>query len=154
MFVQGTATEVESQLQKLDGGRSILDAVAGQARDLQRGLPARDRDRLDQYFTSVRELEERMRVAREWELKPKPKPPAEPPTDPASPRDYMEKVKLMYDIAARLRDRFDPLRYLDAHWRVNSPVIELGETEAHRRLPQPLAPRQIGGEDGPAQGDR
>jgi Protein of unknown function (DUF1552) len=129
MFVQGSATEVESQLQKLDGGRSILDAVAGQAKDLQRGLPARDRDRLDQYFTSVRDLEERMRIAREWELKPKPKPPAEPPTDPASPRDYMEKVKLMYDIA-RLAFETDSTRcitlMLDS---VNSPVIELGETK-------------------------
>ena len=129
MFVQGSPSEVESQLQKLEGGRSILDAVAGQAKDLQRGLPARDRDRLDQYFTSVRDLEERMRIAREWELKPKPKAPAEAPRDPASPRDYMEKVKLMYDIA-RLAFETDSTRcvtlLLDS---VNSPVIELGETK-------------------------
>jgi hypothetical protein len=129
MFVQGTPAEVESQLRKLDGGRSILDAVAAQAKDLQRGLPTRDRDRLDQYFTSVRDLEERMRIAREWELKPKPKAPGEAPQDPASPRDYMEKVKLMYDIA-RLAFETDSTRcitlMLDS---VNSPVIELGETK-------------------------
>lgn len=129
MFVQGSPAEVESQLQKLEGGRSILDAVAGQAKDLQRGLPARDRARLDQYFTSVRELEERMRTAREWELKPKPKPRTEAPHDPASPRDYMEKVKLMYDIA-RLAFETDSTRcitlMLDS---VNSPVIELGQTK-------------------------
>jgi Protein of unknown function (DUF1552) len=120
---------VESQLRKLEGGRSILDAVAGQAKDLRRGLPVRDRDRLDQYFTSVRDLEERMRIAREWELKPKPKPPGEAPRDPASPRDYMEKVRLMYDIA-RLAFETDSTRcitlMLDS---VNSPVIELGETK-------------------------
>jgi hypothetical protein len=129
MFVQGTAAEVKSQMQKLDGGRSILDAVAGQARHLRRGLPSRDRDRLDQYFTSVRELEERMRLAKEWELKPKPKAPSEVPKDPASPRDYMEKVKLMYDIA-RLAFETDSTRcvtlLLDS---VNSPVIELGQTK-------------------------
>jgi Protein of unknown function (DUF1552) len=129
MFVQGSPAEVESQLRKLDGGRSILDAVAGQAKDLQRGLPVRDRDRLDQYFTSVRDLEERMRIAREWELKPKPKPPGEAPQDPASPRDYMEKVRLMYDVA-RLAFETDSTRcitlMLDS---VNSPVIELGETK-------------------------
>jgi Protein of unknown function (DUF1552) len=129
MFVQGSPAEVESQLQKLDGGRSILDAVAEQARDLQRGLPNRDRDRLDQYFTSVRELEERMRIAREWELRPKPKAPTAAPQDPASPRDYMEKVKLMYDIA-RLAFETDSTRcitlMLDS---VNSPVIELGQTK-------------------------
>jgi hypothetical protein len=129
MFVQGTAAEVKSQMQKLDGGRSILDAVAGQARDLKRRLPSRDRDRLDQYFTSVRELEERMRLAKEWELKPKPKAPSEVPKDPAGPRDYMEKVKLMYDIA-RLAFETDSTRcitlMLDS---VNSPVIALGETK-------------------------
>jgi Protein of unknown function (DUF1552) len=129
MFVQGTAAEVKSQMQKLDGGRSILDAVAGQARDLKRRLPSRDRDRLDQYFTSVRELEERMRIAKEWELKPKPKAPSEVPKDPAGPRDYMEKVKLMYDIA-RLAFETDSTRcitlMLDS---VNSPVIALGETK-------------------------
>ena len=129
MFVQGTAAEVKSQMQKLDGGRSILDAVAGQARDLKRRLPSRDRDRLDQYFTSVRELEERMRIAKEWELKPKPKAPSEVPKDPAGPRDYMEKVKLMYDIA-RLAFETDSTRcvtlMLDS---VNSPVIELGATK-------------------------
>jgi hypothetical protein len=116
-------------MQKLDGGRSILDAVAGQARDLKRRLPSRDRDRLEQYFTSVRELEERMRIAKEWELKPKPKAPTEVPKDPAGPRDYMEKVKLMYDIA-RLAFETDSTRcitlMLDS---VNSPVIELGATK-------------------------
>jgi hypothetical protein len=129
MFVQGTAAEVKSQLQQLDGGRSILDAVAGQARDLTRGLPAGDRDRLDQYFTSVRDLEDRMRLAKEWELKPKPKAPTEVPKDPAGPREYMEKVKLMYDIA-RLAFETDSTRcitlMLDS---VNSPVIELGQTK-------------------------
>ena len=129
MFLQGSPTEVDAQLRKLDGGRSILDAVAAQAKDMQRGLPGRDRDRLDQYFTSVRELEERMRVAREWELRPKPRPPGEAPQDPASPREYMEKVRLMYDIA-RLAFETDSTRcvtlMLDS---VNSPVIDLGETK-------------------------
>jgi len=129
MFVQGSPAEVESQLQKLEGGRSILDAVAGQARDLRRDLPGRDRDRLDQYFTSVRELEERLRIAKQWEIKPRPKAPVEAPRDPSSPREYMEKVRLMYQIA-RLAFETDSTRcvtlMLDS---VNSPVIDLGETK-------------------------
>ena len=63
LFVQGSPAEVESQLRKLAQGRSILDAVGGQARDLQRSVGSRDRDRLDQYFTSVRELEQRLQAA-------------------------------------------------------------------------------------------
>jgi Protein of unknown function (DUF1552) len=36
MFLQGTKAETEAQVRKLETGRSILDAVAGQAKDLQR----------------------------------------------------------------------------------------------------------------------
>jgi BMFP domain-containing protein YqiC len=126
MFLQGTRAETEAQVRKLETGRSILDAVADQARQLQRTVGARDRDRLDQYFTSVRDLEQRMAMSREWERKPKPKVTAPMPLDPASPKAYMDKVKLMYDMA-RLAFETDSTRsislLLDS---VNSPVIEFG----------------------------
>src|SRR5437016_11852243 len=64
MFLQGTKAETEAQVRKLETGQSILDAVAGQAKDLQRTVGARDRDRLDQYFTSVRDLEQRLQMSR------------------------------------------------------------------------------------------
>lgn len=125
MFVQGTEAEVAAQVRKLELGRSILDAVAGQAKDLQRGVGARDRDRLDQYFTSVRELEQRMQMSKDWEHKAKPTVAAGCPLDPASPREYMEKVKLMYDMA-RLAFETDSTRcvtlLLDS---VNSPAIDV-----------------------------
>jgi hypothetical protein len=137
MFVRGTPAEVDAQVRRLDGGRSILDAVGEQAADLQKGLPANDRDRLDQYYTSVRELEQRLAVAKEWERKPKPLAPGPVPTDPDEPREYMDKVKLMYDMA-RLAFETDSTRcvtlMLDS---VNSPVIDLGETkltEAYHNL--------------------
>ncbi len=63
MFMQGTPAEVDAQVRKLALGQSILDAVADQAKDLQRSVERRDRDRLDQYFTSVRELEQRMEMS-------------------------------------------------------------------------------------------
>ncbi|QEL15004.1 DUF1552 domain-containing protein [Limnoglobus roseus] len=137
MFVRGTPAEVEAQVRKLDGGRSILDAVGGQAADLKKDLPAGDRDRLDQYFTSVRDMERRLAVAKEWERKPKPKPPGPAPTDAADPREYMDRVRLMYDMA-RLAFETDSTRcvtlMLDS---VNSPVIDLPETkltEAYHNL--------------------
>src|SRR5213078_178811 len=45
LFVQGTPAEVDAQLRKLAQGQSILDAVGSQAKDLQRSVGARDRDR-------------------------------------------------------------------------------------------------------------
>src|SRR5881296_795505 len=129
MFLQGTKAETEAQVRKLETGQSILDAVAGQAKELQRTVGARDRDRLDQYFTSVRDLEQRLQMSREWERKPKPKVSASMPLDPASPKAYMEKVKLMYDMA-RLAFETDSTRsvslLLDS---VNSPAIEFGDVK-------------------------
>jgi len=129
MFLQGTKAETEAQVRKLETGQSILDAVAGQAKDLQRTVGARDRDRLDQYFTSVRDLEQRLQMSREWERKPKPKVSAPVPLDPADPKAYMDKVKLMYDMA-RLAFETDSTRsislLLDS---VNSPAIEFGDVK-------------------------
>ena len=126
MFLEGSPAETDAQIRRLEMGQSILDAVAGQAKDLQRTVGARDRDRLDQYFTSVRELEQRMQMSQEWERKPKPKVNAPIPLDPASPKEYMEKVKLMYHMA-RLAFETDSTRsmslLLDS---VNSPAIEFG----------------------------
>jgi len=126
LFVQGTAAEVDAQMRQLDQGKSILDAVADQAKDLQRKVGVRDRARLDQYFTSVRDLEQQMQQGREWERRPKPVVNVPVPLDPASPREYMDKVKLMYDMA-RLAFETDSTRsialMLDS---VNSPAIEFG----------------------------
>jgi BMFP domain-containing protein YqiC len=125
LFVQGTPAEVDAQLRRLAQGQSVLDAVGGQAKDLQRSVGARDRDRLDQYFTSVRELERRMEMSKDWEKKPKPKINASVPLDPASPREYMDKVKLMYDMA-RLAFETDSTRSISLMLdSVNSPALEL-----------------------------
>ena len=129
MFIQGSQAEMEAQMRKLEVGQSILDAVAGQAKDLQRKAGTRDRDRLDQYFTSVRDLEQRMQMSREWEQKPKPTVTASVPLDPASPKEYMEKVRLMYDMA-RLAFETDSTRsvslLLDS---VNSPAIDIEDVK-------------------------
>ena len=129
LFVQGTKEETEAQVRKLELGESILDAVAGQAKDLQRKLGTRDRERLDQYFTSVRDLEQRMNMSKDWERKPKPTVSASVPLDPASPKAFMEKVQLMYDMA-RLAFETDSTRLvtllLDG---VNSPAIEFGDVK-------------------------
>ncbi len=125
LFLQGSPAQVTAQIRKLDTGRSILDTVAGQAKELQRNVTARDRDRLDQYFTSVRDLEHRLQASRGWEQKPKPVVTAPMPIDPTNPAEYMDKVKVMYDLA-RLAFETDSTRaitlMLDS---VSTPVLEL-----------------------------
>ena len=125
LFLQGSAKEIAEQERKLALGQSIMDAVAGQAKSIERNLGAHDRERLDQYFTGVRDLEQRLGKSKEWERKPKPTTTAKPPLDPESPREYMDKVRLMYDMA-RLAFETDSTRaitlMLDS---VNSPTIEV-----------------------------
>ena len=99
LFLQGTPAEIEAQVQRLDTGQSILDTVAQQAKDLQRTVGANDREHLDQYFTSVRDLEHRLQASKGWETKPKPVVSVPVPVDPPSPGAYMAKVKVMYDLA-------------------------------------------------------
>lgn len=95
LFVAGDAKSVERQLHELRSGRSILDSVAERAEALRKSLGPGDRDRMDQYFTSVREVERRMLVAEEWEHKPKPKPAAAEPKD----QEYLlEKLAAMYEL--------------------------------------------------------
>jgi hypothetical protein len=128
MFLKGTPQQIVEQERKLSLGQSIMDAVAGQARTLQRDVGPRDRERLDQYFTGVRDLEKRMGDAKAWERKPKPVVQATMPTDPESPREYMEKARLMYDMA-RLAFETDSTRLITLMLdSVNSPAIEVEGT--------------------------
>jgi hypothetical protein len=125
LFLQGTPEQVDAQIRRLDTGQSILDTIADQAKDLERKVGSRDKDRLDQYFTSVRELESRLKTSRGWEKKPRPVVHAPMPVDPDSPAAYMEKVKIMYDLA-RLAFETDSTRaitlMLDS---VDTPVLEI-----------------------------
>lgn len=125
LFLQGNAAQVAEQIRKLETGRSILDTLAGQATELQRNVSTHDKERLDQYFTSVRNLENRMAVSRGWEDKPKPVVKAPVPVDPNSPAAYMAKIKVMYDLA-KLAFETDSTRaitlMLDG---VSAPVLEI-----------------------------
>jgi hypothetical protein len=129
MFLQGSASQVEQQIRKLDTGRSILDTIAGQAKELQASVGERDRERLDQYFTSVRDLEHRLQASKGWERKPKPVVSAPVPVDPANPAEYMNKVKVMYDLS-RLALETDSTRAVTLMLEgVSAPVLEIpGET--------------------------
>lgn len=61
----------ERELTQLKG--SILDAVQGEARSLERHLNGRDRNKLDEYLTSVRDVEKRIEQQANWQSIPKPK---------------------------------------------------------------------------------
>ncbi len=125
LFLQGSPAEIDRQIRELDTGRSILDVVSEQARELERNVGVRDRARLDQYYSGVRDLEHRLQESRGWARKPKPAVKASPPTDPASPAQYMAKVQVMYDLA-RLAFESDSTRAITLMLNsVGTPVVQI-----------------------------
>ena len=72
--------------------------VRERSQKMQRTVGVRDREKLDEYFTSVRELERRMAVSEQWSKKPKPKVDVGPPENNYVPGDLIGKTKLMFDL--------------------------------------------------------
>ena len=85
-------------IQRLEDGRSIMDAVLGPAKHLESRLSAPDRERLDQYFSAVREVEQRLVNNQEWATKPKPAVDYKPPKDIADPNDDVGRLALLLDL--------------------------------------------------------
>jgi hypothetical protein len=98
LFLEGRPDEVEAQARRLRDGRSILDTVRDQSRQMQANLGAGDRDKLDEYFSSVRELEQRLAQAEEWSKKPKPKVDAKPPQNITNGADMIGKNRVWFDL--------------------------------------------------------
>ena len=98
LFLEGRADEVQEQVRRLEDGRSILDDVGDQAKSMRSTLGSEDRDKLDEYLTSVRELEQRMVNDESWAKKPKPKVDAKPPTDIPNAADLIGRTRLLFDL--------------------------------------------------------
>lgn len=79
LFLTGSAQEVAAQQRELAEGRSIMDTVLEDAKTMQRRVGKRDNEKLDQFFTAVRETEQRLVKAQSWSQTPKPKVDAKPP---------------------------------------------------------------------------
>jgi hypothetical protein len=76
--------------------KSLLDFVLDDARSLEDQLSARDQDKLDEYLTSVRDIESRLQHLESFGVLPRPDVAA-----PAGiPPDYGQHMDLMYDLLA------------------------------------------------------
>lgn len=98
LFLDGRAEDVQAQARRLRDGQSVLDMVRDQTRKMEANLGVNDREKLDEYFTSVRELEQRLAQAEEWSKKPKPKVDAKPPQNIANGADLVGKSRLWFDL--------------------------------------------------------
>jgi hypothetical protein len=74
--------------------RSILDFVLDDAKALQKQLTHRDRDKLDQYLTNMRDIEQRIERAERFPETPDPS----QPTPDGIPGSYREHIAIMFDM--------------------------------------------------------
>ena len=85
----------------LKGNASILDGLMDEANTLQRNISDRDRNKLDEYLTSLREVEKKLQKQEAWLEVPYPKSDyALPEFDPISPELSLECESIMYDLMA------------------------------------------------------
>ncbi|MEM0969799.1 MAG: DUF1552 domain-containing protein [Verrucomicrobiota bacterium] len=98
MFLQGNKAEVQAQIVRLQEERSILDMMVGRVKKLKANVSSDDREKLDQYFTSVRELEQRLVAVQAWERKPKPKVDAPIPEDITTFTDGIKQHRVIFDV--------------------------------------------------------
>ena len=98
LFVDGSQQEINTQMRSLARGRSVLDTVRTDAKRLERRLGPRDREKLDEYYSSIRDLEIRIGQSQQWTTRPKPAVDYEPPKDIADKQDIIARQRLMYDM--------------------------------------------------------
>lgn len=133
LFVDESKRERQRQADRIRNGRSIMDIVNEDAKNLRREIGAGDRERLDAFFTSVRELEKRMAANERWAKLPKPTVDARPPT-PLSDNDVVGRQSMMLDLM-KLAIQTDSTRFISLHLSAGNHRIPIeGVEEGYHTL--------------------
>lgn len=133
LFGGGSAGERRENLQiRQAQQRSILDFVLEDAHALQGQLASRDRQKLDEYLDSVRDIETRIERAEQFGLAPNPG--VETPA--GIPPSFEEHMRLMYRmlVLAFQTDSTRVATFLLAHDGSNRPFTDIGIAEGHHYL--------------------
>lgn len=75
---------------------SILDSVTEEAGALSKQVNQEDKDKLDEYFTSIRDVEKRLQTRLRWADQPKP----ESPFDQPANTNTVEDLPMLYELIA------------------------------------------------------
>jgi hypothetical protein len=132
LFVNDTPAEQERQAELIRQGRSVMDVVGAEAKSLQRELGAGDRDKLDAWFTSVRDLEQRLAANESWTHKPKPTVSMKPPTQ--IPRDNEVEVDRIFLDIIHMALATDSTRFITLHITGNNVQGIEGVDESYHSL--------------------
>jgi hypothetical protein len=98
LFVNPSQRVRDNERTHLKHRASVLDALRDSASALNRTLNASDRQKLDQYLTSIRDVERRLQMSKKWLDRPKPKAPINEILDEERP--HIDELALLYDLLA------------------------------------------------------
>ena len=96
LFVNEDPATKSKVADRIDLQGSILDAVRGDAQSLQRKLSKDDSQKLDQYLSSIRDVEVKLQLDRKWQKVSKPTAEIDEPRNEGLTRDLPK----MYDLIA------------------------------------------------------
>ena len=133
LFGAGKPGERQANLERRrQEDRSVLDFVLDDARAMQQRLDGQDKQKLDQYLTSVREIETRIRKSQQ--MGDAKDPGVETPA--GIPSDYPAHVQLMCDlmVLAFQTDSTRVATMLFAHDGSNRSFDHIGISEGHHDL--------------------
>lgn len=118
LFVNDSRNEQERQAELIRQGRSVMDVVGAEAKALQREVGSGDRDKLDAWFTSVRDLEKRLVANEQWVHREKPKVALSKPTQ--IPRDNEVMVERIFLDIIHMALATESTRFVTLHITGNS----------------------------------
>jgi hypothetical protein len=134
-----SAGGVETQRAELLKRRSILDAVLADAKSLRSGLGNVDRSKLDEYLSSVRDVEQRIQRLDSWLSVPRPtlkKGDAEPFQRDVSKAQAGDYWRTMFDliVLALRTDMTRVVTYMNGSETVGLAIPELKITQGRHNL--------------------
>ena len=132
LFVNDTPAEQFRQAELIRGGLSVMDVVGPEAKALMKEVGAGDRYKLDAWFTSVRDLEQRLVANEEWINRPKPKVKMGKPTN--IPRDNEVAVDKIFLDIIHMALTTDSTRFVTLHVTGNAVQGLEGVDESYHGL--------------------
>jgi hypothetical protein len=132
MFGSTDSTDPRVRASRLRRDRSILDSVADRVRQLQRKLGPSDTTKVDDYLTSVRDVERRIQKAEEQTANELP----EVDRPAGIPDGFDPHVKLLYDlqVLAYQADLTRVITFMYGREQTGRPYPQLGINEPHHQL--------------------
>jgi hypothetical protein len=133
LFGDDDSTDAAARKARLESQKSVLDYVAGSLARLETRIGAGDKQKLDEYLDSVRDIERRIQVAEETNVLTQ-LPHMERPS--SVPDDYMEYSKLMLDlqVVAWQTDMTRVASFMMGRDGSNRAYREIGISDGHHSI--------------------